>query len=89
MDTIVTGTGEELVEFNIRDYLESGILREKSFFEAMRTVDWSQYKGKKVLVRACGGDPVPPWAFMLVTSRLSPVVSGLYYGDVRDPVKIM
>jgi len=88
MDTFSAPDGTVLVEFDLRQHLAGGIVREKQFFTAMNALDWKRYTGKNVIVRACGSDPLPPWVFMLVTSKLAPHVSALYYGDVRNPLLV-
>jgi hypothetical protein len=40
--------GEEKASFDIKDYLFMGlILKEKDFREALKTLDWQRFTGKK------------------------------------------
>lgn len=85
MDTVTTPDGLEVVEFDLTDYLEGGLLRETSFRSSMDSIDWKMYTKKDVLVRACGTGPLPPWAFMLVTAQLSQYANSIHYGRVQEP----
>jgi len=88
METVTTAQGIEVVEFDLQNYLTGGILREDPFIEAMNQIDWSEYSGKNVLVRACGVGPLPPWSFMIVASHLSNFAESIYYGNISDPLLI-
>jgi len=72
---------EEVKPFDLKDFLFMGaILREKEFREAMVSHDWSAYKGKQVAVYCSADAIIPMWAYMLVSSRLTPVAAGVYAG---------
>ncbi len=88
METVKTRDGVDVVEFDLRNHIEDGILREEPFFAAMNNIEWQEFSGRSVLVKACGTGPLPPWAFMLVASKLVGYVDGLYYGNASDPVLI-
>ena len=70
-----------LVEFDMAEYLDDGILRESPFRENLKKIDWSRYDGKKVLVKGCGPVPIPTWAYMLVTAYLTGHVDYIGYGE--------
>jgi len=73
---------------DLRDFMSDGIVREKAFREQIARHDWSQYRDEKVLVKACAGDPVPPWAFMLIMTRLMPVAGYIGYGEACSATTI-
>ena len=64
--------------FDLSAGLEQGfILREKPFRAWVSTLEITSYHNKYVAI-GCATDAIlPPWAFMLVTTRLSPYVAGL------------
>jgi len=70
------------------DFLDGGILKEKSFRKQVTEIDWSQYKGDRVLVRGCSEVPVPTWAYLILTAQLAQFVDRIYFGELRSAVKI-
>ncbi len=60
---------DELVHFDIKDYLFQGlILKEKDFRTALKELDWSDYQDKILLVYCSADAIVPSWAYMLIAS---------------------
>jgi hypothetical protein len=76
---------EEMVLFDLKDYLFMGlILKEKDFRAALQQIDWPQYKDKYVAV-ACTADAVIPiWAYMLVAAYLQPFARDVVFGTVDE-----
>lgn len=70
-----------LLEFDIHDFLTNGILKEKDFREKLDAYDWSQYDGKKVMIKGCGSTPIPTWAYMIVTAYLVQHAEKIMYGE--------
>lgn len=70
------------------DFLDGGILQEKSFRKQVDEIDWTQYKGDRVLVRGCSSVPVPTWAYLILTAQLAQFVDRIYFGELRSAVKI-
>ena len=70
------------------DFLDNGIIREKSFREMVDKLDLDQYKDKKVIIKGCASVTVPTWAYLILTAQLAKVVNKIYYGEPRYAVKI-
>ncbi len=70
------------------DFLDEGILKEKSFRKKVELTDWNQYKDKRVLIKGCTDIPVPTWAYLIITAHLSQCVERIYFGELRSAVKI-
>jgi len=69
-------TREELVIFDLADYLFQGlVLREKDFRMALKELDWSVYQEKDVIITCTADAIVPIWAYMLVSTYLDGVAS--------------
>ncbi len=63
----------DVVSFDLKDYLFMElILKEKDFREALKAHDWTQYKGKNLLVFCSADAIIPMWAYMLVASYAAP-----------------
>lgn len=76
--------GERCV-IDIKDRLFMGqILREKDFREWVKSVDWSQYQGKNVLLTCSADAIVPVWAYMILATVLEPFCAALVFGKHND-----
>lgn len=77
----------EIAVFDLKDYLFMGlILKEKDFREALKTVNWDEWKDKTVAVTCSADAIIPMWAYMLVAAYLQPVAAGVHFGTA-DAVK--
>ena len=70
---------------DITSLVNGGIIQEEPFRQAVDNFNWKQYKGKRVLVQGCGPVPIPTWAYMMVTAKLSQYASSINYGEVKNP----
>ena len=70
------------------DYLDDGIIREKSFRQKVDKLDLDHYKDKKVIIKGCASVTVPTWAYLILTAQLAQVAKKIYYGEPRYAVKI-
>jgi len=70
------------------DFLDEGIIREKSFRAMVNNLDFSQYENEKVIIKGCASVTVPTWAYLILTARLAQVADKIYYGEPRHAVKI-
>ena len=77
-----------MTTISMDDFLDGGMLREESFRKQVAEIDWSQYKGDRVLVRGCAEVPVPTWAYLILTAQLAQFVDRIYFGELRSAVKI-
>ena len=70
------------------DFLDEGIIREKSFRRQVDELELDQYKNKKVIIKGCASVTVPTWAYLILTAQLAQVAKKIYYGERRYAVKI-
>jgi len=71
---------DEIVSIDIKDQLWEGIaLKEKDFREYVKTHEWNQYKDKPVAVYCSADAIIPNWAYMLLSTKLEPVASDIYF----------
>lgn len=65
----------EVVAFDLKNYLFMElILKEKDFREALKNLDWEQYRGKNLAVFCSADAIIPMWAYMLVAAHAAPYV---------------
>ena len=70
------------------DFVDGGIIREKSFRQKVAEMDFEQYRDQKVIIKGCANVVVPTWAYLILTARLAQVAEKLYYGERRYAVII-
>ncbi len=71
--------------FDLKDHLFMGlILKEKDFREALKGLDWEQYRDKYVAVTCSADAIIPVWAYMLVASYLQPVAKDVVMADEKE-----
>ena len=76
--------GKRMV-LDIKDWLFEGIiLREKEFRAHLEQTDWSQYQDTYVALTCTTDAIVPGWAYMLVTSKLTPFAKKVVAGSLED-----
>ncbi len=74
--------GERMV-FDIKNNLyEEAILREKEFRGFIKEHNWKLYQGKNVAITCSVDAIIPTWAFMLIASKLTPIVNHLTFGNL-------
>ncbi|MEX0996995.1 MAG: DUF2480 family protein [Flavobacteriaceae bacterium] len=73
------------VVFDISTWLFQGIvLKEKDFRENAKNHDWTQYKNSYVALTCSTDAIVPGWAYLLITSCLTPFARKVVVGDLTD-----
>lgn len=70
------------------DFLDEGIIREKSFRKMVNDLDFKKYHNKKVIIKGCASVTVPTWAYLMITAQLAQVADKIYYGEPRYAVKV-
>lgn len=69
--------------FDIKDWLFEGfVLKEKDFRERAKTHDWSPYRGAFVALTCSSDAIIPGWAYMLLTTYLTPYTKKVVVGDL-------
>ena len=70
------------------DFLDDGIIREKSFRKQVDELDFDRFQDQKVIIKGCAVVTVPTWAYLILTAQLAQVADKIYYGEPRYAVKI-
>jgi len=76
------------ITIDITDFLDEGILREKSFREKIADIDWEQYQDQKVILKGCGDIPIPTWAYLIIATHLTPYAKRIFWGEPCSTVPI-
>ncbi len=70
------------------DFIDDGIIKEKSFREKINNMDFDLFSSKKVIIKGCAGVTVPTWAYLILVANLAQVADKIYFGEPRHAVKI-
>ena len=75
----------EVAVFDLKDHLFMGlILKEKDYREALKTLDWEQYRDKNVAITCTADAIVPMWAYMLAATNLQPVAKYVVFSEAKN-----
>lgn len=73
------------VEIDLAQWLWEGfVLKEKEFRTALNEYDWSQHQGQLVALKCSTDAIIPAWAYVLVTTYLSPYAAKIVQGSLED-----
>lgn len=73
------------VVFDISSWLfESFLLKEKDFREQAKNHNWEQYKNCYVALTCSTDAIIPAWAYMLLTTYLSPLTKKVIIGSLEQ-----
>lgn len=79
---------EDIISFDLKDHLFMGlILKEKDFRAALAEMNWEIYRDKYVALFCSADAIIPLWAYMLVSSQLSPVAKKVFSGSPEEAKK--
>lgn len=75
----------ETAVFDMKDHLFMGlILKEKDFRDALKNMDWEQYRDKNVALTCSADAIIPVWAYMLAATYLQPYAREIVMGDEQE-----
>jgi hypothetical protein len=73
------------IELDISQFLSEDILlKEKDFRASLKNHNWEQYKDSYVALTNTTEALVPAWAFMLLTTYLSPITKSVSIGNLEQ-----
>jgi len=56
--------------------------------EAFNQADLEQYRDKRLIIKGCSDLPIPPQAYLSLTTRLKPIAKSIMYGEACSTVPI-
>ncbi len=93
-DAIVPAWASILVTIHLSPFAKkivSGTLEdlETSLYEEiLRTVDYSKFEAKPVIIKGCSKKPVPMAAYVLAAQKLQPFAKSIMYGEACSAVPL-
>jgi len=61
---------------------------EVAFQNALADFDAAPYEGKRLIIKGCSNKPVPPSAYVDLTTKLQPVAQSIMYGEPCSTVPV-
>ena len=80
--------GNNMEIISLDDFLDDGILVEKTFRKKIEKVNWDKYLKKKVLIKGCASVPIPTWAYMILTAELTKYAKQIFFGELCSAFQI-
>lgn len=62
--------------------------RSMRWVDTIRSLDLSMYDGKKMIIKGCSENPIPPAAYAAITARLLPLASSIMFGEPCSTVPV-
>ncbi|MEM1219396.1 MAG: DUF2480 family protein, partial [Bacteroidota bacterium] len=59
-----------------------------SFQLALDKIDYTEFDGKRIVIKGCSDKPVPPSAYAELTKRLQPYAKSIMYGEPCSTVPV-
>lgn len=93
-DAIVPAWAFMLISIHLEPYANKIILGdletlETSIFQSIiNNLDISIYKNKPIIIKGCSKKPVPTNAYIMIATKLKPIVKSLMYGEACSSVPL-
>jgi len=72
----------------LEDFLDDGIIKENLFRKKIDNYNWEKFSNKKVLIKGCAQVPIPTWAYLIITAKLTCYASSIFFGESCSAIKI-
>ena len=80
--------GNKIKTIDLNDFLSDCIIKEEKFKKKLNTINWVEFSNDKVLIKGCASVPVPTWAYMMITARLTKYAKQVLYGELCSAYSI-
>ena len=93
-DAIVPGWAFMLITTKLQPFARKTVkgslenLETSLYQSVLEQLDLLDYKDKYVIIKGCSHKPVPPNAYLLITTMLQPLVKSLMYGEACSSVPL-
>ena len=93
-DAIIPGWAYILLSIHLQPYSEKTIignleaLETAIYQDVLNTLDVSEFEDKAIIIKGCSKKPVPQNAYIILATKLKPVVKSLMYGEACSSVPL-
>ena len=70
------------------DFIDDGIIKEKSFRAKVDDMDFDKFADQKVIIKGCSKAAVPTWAYLIITANLTKYAKRIYFGEPCAAINI-
>lgn len=63
-------------------------MQKQQTIETIRAIGTEAYENKRVVIKGCGDQPIPEYAYLEISAKLIPVVKSLMYGEPCSTVPV-
>lgn len=84
---LATASLQPLVKFCMYEADEK-VFRKAVILEVLRRHDWSQYRGKRIVIKGCGDEDMDASVYVAVTTALRPIARSIMYGEPCSTVPV-
>jgi hypothetical protein len=93
-DAIIPGWAYMLLSSKLQPHTKKTIIGNLEQLETVlyqsviENLDVSSFKDKPVIIKGCSNKPVPPNAYIWITSKIQPVAKSIMYGEACSSVPL-
>ena len=93
-DAIIPGWAYMLIATELQPYAKKMLIGNLEQLEAslyqsiIEKLDLSEYKDRPVIIKGCSNKPVPPNAYLWITSKMQTVAKSVMYGEACSSVPL-
>ncbi|MEJ1221583.1 DUF2480 family protein [Sediminicola sp. 1XM1-17] len=93
-DAIVPGWAYMLIATQLQPYAKNMLIGDLEQLETslyqpiIESLDLSEYKDRPVIIKGCSNKPVPPNAYLWITSKMQTVAKSVMYGEACSSVPL-
>jgi len=93
-DAIIPGWANMLLASNLQPYARKVVVGsleqlETSLYQsAIENIDITPFQDKPVIIKGCSNKPVPPNAYLWITSKIQTVAKSVMYGEACSSVPL-
>ncbi|MCF7559785.1 DUF2480 family protein [Sabulilitoribacter multivorans] len=93
-DAIIPGWAYMLLSIQLEPFVNKvviGTLEELEtsiYQDIINNLDVSEFKDKPIIIKGCSNKPVPQNAYIMLTTKLKPIVKSIMYGEACSSVPL-
>ncbi len=93
-DAIIPGWAYMLLSMQLEPYAKKIIignleaLETSIYQDVLNNFDISEYKDKSIIIKGCSNKPVPQNAYIMLATKLKPIVKSIMYGEACSSVPL-
>ena len=72
----------------LEDFLHDEMLKETFLRQKIDDLNWDDFQDQRVLIKECSDASIPTWAYLIITAHLSQKAKRIYFGELRQAIKI-